>query len=279
MLLDGGSKRTFVRQEVFRCLNLRVIGRKKLAIYAFVSERPSEEKRCHDVECWLRNWRNNTRVRIEALEVPEICEDHLPPPDDSTARIAREQDIQLADTLPDSYHPGLGVERLIGADNYWDIATGNVKRLGKNLVAMETAFGWTLQGTESTSSVATFLTSIGVMRVGVTTAPDEIPLRLMSFWELEHLGIVDDAQLTAKDDSVLRAYEETITQKNGRYQVAFLWKENASELTDNQSTASHRLRRSTAKLLRLEEPILDYDQVIRNYLQAGYTEEANELAE
>ncbi|XP_075536007.1 uncharacterized protein LOC142571494 [Dermacentor variabilis] len=279
MLLDGGSQRTFVRQDVSRRLNLRVIGGEKLAIYAFGSERPSEERRCHRVECWLRNWRNNTRVRIEALEVPEICGDLLPPPDDSTASIAREQDLQLADTLPDGYNPGVGVELLIGADHYWDIATGNVKRLGEKLVAMETAFGWTLQGTESTSSVATFLSSTGVMRVGVTTAPDEISRQLRSFWELEHLGIVNDTQLTAKEDSVLRAFEETITQKNGRYQVALPWKENASDLTDNTSIASHRLHSLTAKLLRHEETVLDYDQAIRNYLQAGHAEEANELGE
>ncbi|XP_072143108.1 uncharacterized protein [Dermacentor andersoni] len=279
MLLDGGSQRTFVRQDVSRRLNLRVIGGEKLAIYAFGSERPSEERRCHRVECWLRNWRNNTRVRIEALEVPEICGDLLPPPDDCTASIAREQDLQLADSLPDGYHPGVGVELLIGADHYWDIATGNVKRLGEKLVAMETAFGWTLQGTESTSSVATFLSSTGVMRVGVTTAPDEISRQLRSFWELEHLGIVNDTQLTAKEDSVLRAFEETITQKNGRYQVALPWKENASDLTDNKSIASHRLHSLTAKLLRHEETVLDYDQAIRNYLQAGHAEEANELGE
>nr|XP_054933975.1 uncharacterized protein LOC129388030 [Dermacentor andersoni] len=279
MLLDSGSQRTFVRQDVSRRLNLRVIGGEKLAIYAFGSERPSEERRCHRVECWLRNWRNNTRVRIEALEVPEICGDLLPPPDDCTASIAREQDLQLADSLPDGYHPGVGVELLIGADHYWDIATGNVKRLGEKLVAMETAFGWTSQGTESTSSVATFLSSTGVMRVGVTTAPDEISRQLRSFWQLEHLGIVNDTQLTAKEDSVLRAFEETITQKNGRYQVALPWKENASDLTDNKSIASHRLHSLTAKLLRHEETVLDYDQAIRNYLQAGHAEEANELGE
>lgn len=117
------------------------------------------------------------------------------------------------------------------------------------------------------------------MRVGVTTAPDEISRQLRSFWELEHLGIVNDTQLTAKEDSVLRAFEETITQKNGRYQVALPWKENASDLTDNKSIASHRLHSLTAKLLRHEETVLDYDQAIRNYLQAGHAEEANELGE
>ncbi|KAH7978457.1 hypothetical protein HPB49_005544 [Dermacentor silvarum] len=148
MLLDGGSQRTFIRQEVSRRLNLRVTGEEKLAIYAFGSEKPSE-KRCHRVECWLRNWRN-ARIRIEALEVPAICGDLLQPPDDCTARIAHEQGLQLADNVPDGYHRGVGVELLIGAGHHWDITTGNLKCLCKNLVAMETAFGWTLQGTEPT---------------------------------------------------------------------------------------------------------------------------------
>lgn len=82
MLLDGGSQRTFIRQEVSRRLNLRVTGEEKLAIYAFGSQKPSEQKRCHRVECWLRNWRNNARIRIRALEVPAICGDLLQPPDD-----------------------------------------------------------------------------------------------------------------------------------------------------------------------------------------------------
>ncbi|KAH7953248.1 hypothetical protein HPB49_010779 [Dermacentor silvarum] len=64
--------------------------------------------------------------------------------------MAHEQGLQLANTLPDGYHPGVGVELLIEVDHYWDITTGNVKRLCENLVAMETAFGWILQDTEST---------------------------------------------------------------------------------------------------------------------------------
>ncbi|KAH7979501.1 hypothetical protein HPB49_009660 [Dermacentor silvarum] len=97
---------------------------------------------------------NRFRIRIEALEVPTICGDLLQPPDDFTARIAHEQGLQLADTVPDGYHPGVGVELLIGAGHYWDITTGNVKRLCKNIVAMETAFGLTLQGTEPTEQPA-----------------------------------------------------------------------------------------------------------------------------
>ncbi|KAH7953550.1 hypothetical protein HPB49_010071 [Dermacentor silvarum] len=86
------------------------------------------------------------------------------------------------------------------------------------------------------------------MRVGVTTEPDEITRQRRSFWEQEHLGIVEDAQLTTKDDNVLRVFGETIVHKSGRYKVTLLWRENASDLADNKSTASHtrahRVRRT-----------------------------------
>ncbi|KAH7948908.1 hypothetical protein HPB49_003397 [Dermacentor silvarum] len=110
---------------------------------------------------------------------------------------------------------------------------------------METAFGWTLQGMEPTSSVATYLTSTGVMRVGVATEPDEISPQLRSFWELEHPGIVDDAQPTGKDDNVRRAFEENIAHKHGRYEVTPPRRENAADLTDINST--------TEPLMNLED--------------------------
>ncbi|KAH7982788.1 hypothetical protein HPB52_007156 [Rhipicephalus sanguineus] len=209
-------------------------------------------------------------VRIEALEMPEISGDLLPPPDDRTANIAQEEGLELAGTLEWSC--------LLG-NHYWDITTGSVKRLTEKLEAVETAFGWVLQGTDTTSSAAACLTSVGVMRISVNTEPDDVSRQLRSFWELEHLGIVDDAPLTNENNDVLREFEDTIVHKNGRYEVRLPWKENASQLADNKRTASHRLHSLTAKLLRNDEMIRSYDQAVRNYLDAGHAEEANELGE
>ncbi|KAL1458873.1 hypothetical protein MTO96_027636, partial [Rhipicephalus appendiculatus] len=110
--------------------------------------------------------------------MPEISGDLLPPPDDCIANIAQEQGLELADVVPDGYHPGFGVELLVGADHYWDITTGSVKRINERLVAEETVFGWSLQGTDTTSSAVNYLTSVGVMRVGVNTEPDDVSHQL-----------------------------------------------------------------------------------------------------
>ncbi|KAH6931882.1 hypothetical protein HPB50_001308 [Hyalomma asiaticum] len=144
MPLDGGSQRTSIREEACRRLMLRVIGVQRLTIYAFGSREAVKQRSSQRVECWLRNWRNNKRFRFEALEMPEIGGDFLPPPDAGAQSIAREQGIELADTLPYGYHSGIGVNLLVGAHYYWDIAAGNVKRLNGQLVAVETTFAWTL---------------------------------------------------------------------------------------------------------------------------------------
>ncbi|KAL1440370.1 hypothetical protein MTO96_001194 [Rhipicephalus appendiculatus] len=126
--------------------------------------------------------------------MPEISGDLLRPLDDCIANIAQEQGLELADVVPDGYHPEFGVQLLVGADHYWDIMTGSVKRVNERLVAVETVFGWTLQGTGTTSSAATYLTSAGMMQVSVNTEPDDVSRQLRPFWELEHLGIVDDEE-------------------------------------------------------------------------------------
>ncbi|KAG0439996.1 hypothetical protein HPB47_016440 [Ixodes persulcatus] len=40
----------------------------------------------------------------------------------------------------------IDIDILIGADNYWKAVTGSIKRLAGDLTAVETIFGWTLQG-------------------------------------------------------------------------------------------------------------------------------------
>ncbi|KAL1474029.1 hypothetical protein MTO96_038295 [Rhipicephalus appendiculatus] len=182
LLLDGGSQRTFILEEVSRRLKLHIIGEERLTIYAFGSQRPLEERRCRRVECWLKNWRDNTRVRVEALEIPEISGDLLPPPDDRVAHFVREQGLVLADTVPDGYQPGVGIELLVGADHYWDVTTGSVKRVNERLVAVETVLGWVLQGTDTTSVVA-----VDMRGCGLSSRPRQVEDYLMS-------RMVDDVQ-------------------------------------------------------------------------------------
>ncbi|KAL3247607.1 hypothetical protein MRX96_057032 [Rhipicephalus microplus] len=118
MLPDGGSQRKCILEEVSRRLKLHVIGEERLIIYAFVSQRPLEETHCRKVKCGLKSWRDNTRVHKEALEIPEISADLLPPPDHRVTHLTQEQCPKLTDAVHEGYQPGVGIEVFVRADYY-----------------------------------------------------------------------------------------------------------------------------------------------------------------
>lgn len=281
LLLDGGSQRTFVKQELSRRLKLRVLGEEKLTIMTFGNERPTEQRKCRRVELWLRNQHSGNEVRVEALEVPVICCDVIPAPEMTTVAYLNEQGMEVADCSVDGSRLD-EVGLLLGADYYWEVATGNIKRLQSGLVAVETVFGWTLQGSASTSSSAVaYHASTGVLRVTVSADLDDDNLskQLKSFWELEHIGITDKPDNTHTEKQVLQDFKENVAYKDGRYCVALPWQENIHELADNKTTALARLSSLTTKLLRSEGTAEAYDRAMRDYLLTGHAEEVPEAGE
>ncbi|XP_072144712.1 uncharacterized protein [Dermacentor andersoni] len=186
--------------------------------------------------------------RVEALEIPQICCDIVPAPEASTVNYLEEQGLQLADSTQDGAEIGL----LLGSDFYWEVTTGSVRRLDSGLVAVETIFGWTLQGTtHTTESTATYVSTVGVLRVAVIGEEDQddTAAQLKSFWQLEHIGIVDEGEADVEDNQVLRELRENISRNNCRYQVSLPWKENAGDSADNKATAFSRLRSLTTKFV------------------------------
>ncbi|KAH8041867.1 hypothetical protein HPB51_019248 [Rhipicephalus microplus] len=162
------------------------------------------------------------RVHVEALQIPEISADLLQPPDERVTPLAQEQGLKLAEEVPDGYQPGVGIELFFGAYCYWDITTGSVKRSNVRLVATENVFGLVLQGTETTLSASTQLTSVGMMRFSVNQEPSDVFRQLRPFWELQHLDIIDYAPLTTENDDVIWAFADTMLYKNSVYEVRLL---------------------------------------------------------
>ncbi|XP_075550276.1 uncharacterized protein LOC142583671 [Dermacentor variabilis] len=264
LMIDGGSQRTFVKKEVSQKMELRVLGDETLKIMTFGNDKPSSGMKCRRVKLWLCSRHSGKKIRVEALEIPQICCDIVPAPEASTANYLDEQGLELADSTQDGAEIGL----LLGSDYYWEVTTGGVRRLDSGLVAVETIFGRTLQGrTHTTESTATYVSTVGVLRVAVIGEEDQddTAAQLKSFWQLEN--------------QVLREFRENVSSNNCRYQVSLPWKENAGDLADNKATAFSRLRSLTTKWMGNNDLMCDYDQAIRNYLQAGHAEEANELGE
>ncbi|XP_064470382.1 uncharacterized protein LOC135385136 [Ornithodoros turicata] len=102
---------------------------------------------------------------------------------------------------------------------------------------------------------------------------DEVSNALQSFWELEHLGIVDSGESEGKKHEVFQRFQDTTRFEDGRYTVRLPWNEDlVSRLGNNKAVAEQRLRSATRTLLRDQEVMNEYDQVIRQYLINGHAE-------
>lgn len=107
---------------------------------------------------------------------------------------------------------------LIGADFYCRVMTGKVERLTESLVGLESTFGWTVQGPVPMSRV----TDTTCMHISLDEDA-QISKQLHAFWEIESLGIVNDKAESPEDIEALQSFEQTVTFKDGRYQVELPW--------------------------------------------------------
>ncbi|XP_054711322.1 uncharacterized protein LOC129220912 [Uloborus diversus] len=137
--------KSFITQELANKLDLEVIRKEKLSVYTFGITAPIQKT--YDVIRLVLEHRSspNSRIEVELLVTDHILGSDIPPPKSKEIRQNKLlRNLILADSL-DSQQP-VGI--LIGADYYYNIVTGHIKRLNKNLVAVETIFGWSLQGRE-----------------------------------------------------------------------------------------------------------------------------------
>ncbi|GFY40805.1 integrase catalytic domain-containing protein, partial [Trichonephila inaurata madagascariensis] len=111
------------------------------------------------------------------------------------------ENLVLADS-PDCQKP---ITILIGADYYYDVVTvcGKIKHLKKKLVAVETIFGWCLQGrnNENQSSLA----------VSVIVQENLISDQLKKFWDLEVSGLIDSKnESDVSENQIMKNFESNI---------------------------------------------------------------------
>ncbi|XP_075743772.1 uncharacterized protein LOC142802692 [Rhipicephalus microplus] len=274
LLLDGGSQRTFIHRKLSERLQLNVLGEEELKIYAFGDKSAITRTKARLVELWLQSQYDGKRARVEALEVPCICADIMAAPLKSVLLELSKFGLPVADVAQGDGSEN--IDLLIGADHYWEIVTGSTKRLTSKLMAVETAFGWTVQGQVGAKRSPGGCPSVaGVMRVAVSEQTNkEISAQLRSFWELEHIGIKEH-EPARHQDAIQQHYKETVKFEHGRYTVSFPWKPMVDELDDNYECAAKRLRANTTRLLKGDSLIVEYDACIREYIEKGYAEPAN----
>lgn len=140
------------------------------------------------------------------------------------------------------------------------------------MVAINTTFGWTVQGPARIQSSWSGESSslICVLRAGAEIE-DDTAVSLQQFWDIEHLGIVDGQQDQGHSDLV-DSFRKSIEFRDGRYHVNLPFTGDPSRcLQDNRVVALKRLQGLMKKLNRSPGLLkLRYDKAIRAYLVDGH---------
>ena len=102
------------------------------------------------VKIILKSQFSEKSVEVAAVVVPEICLDVLVAPESNSFRL---DGFCLADSNSCGLEQEDGLSVLVGADYYWQVVTGKYNRITSHLTAVDTIFGWTLQGPCDTGDV------------------------------------------------------------------------------------------------------------------------------
>lgn len=278
VLLDSGSQRTYITQQLKERLNLKTESTEQKSIKAF-GQATNHMQTVEVVKLCLTNPATKERLVITADVVPLICS----PLCNQEVKFAKEHFTHLRDlTLSENLCTDgetLEVHVLIGSDHYWDVVSGETRRGNGGPVAMKTKFAWTISGPvtsvlhSSTHSVN--LTSTHVLRVSNNHVrsdyDNELDNKLEKFWNLESIGI------DTNTDPVLESFTGTIVYNNNRYEVTLPWKEVHEPLPDNYYQSERRLRSLLLRLKAKRDILKEYDSVIKDQYNKGIIERVYDI--
>ena len=180
----------------------------------------------------------------------------------------RPEEVNFPDTSTNSL---VQPEMLIGMDQYWSFATGEIIHHPKGPTAMNTLFGWVLSGPMTAVDVTLPSTSLvtHVLRGSSECKGDNRKLerQLHAFWELESLGIADT------ECTLLEQFQNVIEFQDGQYRVSLPWKDPTSIISDNYQLSLKRLHNLLRIRLRQTPSILEqYNQIMQEQQKLGIVE-------
>ncbi|XP_064470095.1 uncharacterized protein LOC135384823 [Ornithodoros turicata] len=265
VLLDNGSQRTFVTEDLTRRLGCEAQGSEDLAIFSFGSTRRSARHTCAKVSLSLSGLHESQD--LDALTVPDICSSLNPAVGGTVAALLQDHGLEPAPTSCPSDSVD-NVDILVGADYYWRFVSGKIVRLSEDLTAVDTLFGWTVQGPANISSlvwVSSVVSLLCCAETGAVLDPTEM-------WRLDALGITAPASKdTGEADRIL--FEEDIKFQENRYQVPLMIKEPGLPLeANNKITAERRLNAQLRRFRTAPDVLQQYDQTMREYFTEGHAE-------
>ncbi|XP_064482842.1 uncharacterized protein LOC135395675 [Ornithodoros turicata] len=252
IMFDTGSQRTFVTQRTAQKLKCETVGQERLKVGVFGGRQEERTFR-------LLSLQGGNEYDMEALVTDVISGQNTPTPCSFIIDKMRAKDLPVQQLVcPENEEE---IQVLIGTDQYWDLVTGRIVRLGSSIRAVETRIGWMVHGVSPRAGTIQHCNQTLVLRLSVDE--DEGNSTLEKFWQLESIGVVPDTD-DEQENPVLRRFFQSVTQNGGRCEVALPYKSTLN-LGNNKGVALKRLTQLTRRLARNEELLKRYDEAIRMY--------------
>ena len=284
ILLDSGSQRTYITEGLAEQLQLRREKTEEIKLVTFGCETPKT----------VKTTQTKLNIQLNTGQPLEVSANIVPFISGSVQRTALNlyssenlvhlmKSLDMADSVP-SYTESSTVELLIGSDFYLDIILSQKIEVQPGLYLLASKLGWILTGrtkaTETSvkeSSMLTLTYGNNITETEVFTAVDSvIPTKpdLEDFWNIEAIGILDDAS-TKHDDVVKKHFKETLTFEDSRYQVTWPWRDDTVDLPVNRELALGRLKSVVTRMRDKAEVMGTYDSIIKDQLEKGVIEKVN----
>ncbi|KAH6925638.1 hypothetical protein HPB50_008086 [Hyalomma asiaticum] len=178
----------------------------------------------------LANENSKEEYVFDALEVPSICEQVIPCPDEQVKGTLRELSLPVGDN---SIEQDATIDVLIGSDQFWECLTRRIRKINSKLTAMETVFGWAVQGPTVSKCKAVNCAQVVVLRSSVTDQQTEPIPRFFS--ELEGVGVSDTPE-KLPDVQIMEQFTKGNKTVDGRYEVRLPEREDVA-VGDNRSVS------------------------------------------
>ena len=94
-------------------------------------------------------------------------------------------------------------------------------------------------------------------------------------WKLETIDIIPPEK-TKNDDRVMEHFINTVIQENGRYQVAWPWRNEEISLPENYELNYGRLKSLHKQLMKVPDMLCKYENIIKEQHEKGIIERVDE---
>ena len=229
--------------------------------------------RLKEYEIVLKPRDKRSSIYINALSIPVICA----PVSRTYVQLAKEQNEFLKTLkLADNGSGSSNVDMLIGADMYWDVVTGNLKRNpNTGFVAISSSLGWLMNGPVIEPSEANKKTNIAVAHVlsiqSEQSENERLAEEISAFWRLDLLGVAD---VEEKDEDCEKMIN--IRYENWRYKVDLPEVQGHPLLPDNYTLSKRRLKGLKKKMDEDADLKKRYDEIMKEKIKGSIIEEVTD---